>query len=60
MSIERGRAARVELRRQGTQVIGVHVGFVDTGRHRPNRTARGREDPAGDRGRLRTRRAAGG
>jgi NAD(P)-dependent dehydrogenase (short-subunit alcohol dehydrogenase family) len=22
--------ARVELRRQGTQVIGVHVGFVDT------------------------------
>ena len=23
-------AARVELKRQGTQVIGVHVGFVDT------------------------------
>jgi NAD(P)-dependent dehydrogenase (short-subunit alcohol dehydrogenase family) len=25
-------AARIELKRQGTQVVGVHVGFVDTDR----------------------------
>ena len=40
-------AARVELKRQGTQVVGVHVGFVDTDltagpRHRQDRARRGR------------------
>ena len=48
-------AARVQLKFQGTQVVGVHVGPVDTDLARP----RGRQDPAADRRDLRLGRTRG-
>ena len=45
-------AARIQLGSQGTQVVGVHVGLVDT---RPERRDRPGQDPAGGRCQLTVR-----